>query len=83
MPKVATASIYEAKAKLCHLIDRALRGDEVIITRHGLPVVRLVPARPERSPRKLGTLRGKIRVAADFDAPLPEEVLVLFEGRDG
>ncbi len=81
MAKVATVSIYEAKTRLSHLVDRALRGDEVVITRHGRPVARLVPAKPSRSPRRLGALRGKIRVAADFDAPLPDDLLALFEGR--
>ena len=80
--KIATVSIYEAKTRLSHLVDRALRGDQVVITRHGRPVARLVPAaRPRaarpRAPRRLGALRGKIRVAADFDAPLPDDVLAL------
>ena len=81
MAKSATVSIYEAKTTLSHLVDRALRGDEVVITRHGRPVARLVPARAARTPRKLGALRGKIRVARDFDAPRPDHLLALFEGR--
>jgi prevent-host-death family protein len=80
MEKVATVSIYEAKTRLSHLVDRALRGEQIVITRHGRPVARLVPAAPPRKPRRLGALRGKIRVAADFDAPLPNDLLVLFEG---
>jgi prevent-host-death family protein len=81
MPKIATVSLYEAKTQLSRLVDRALRGDEVVITRHGRPVARLVPATPNRVPRKLGTLKGKIRVARDFDAPLPDDLQALFEGR--
>jgi prevent-host-death family protein len=81
MKRIATVSLYEAKTQLSHLGDRAMRGDEVLITRHGRPVARLVPARTARVPRKLGALRGRIRVRADFDAPLPDEVLGLFEGR--
>lgn len=80
MSKVATVSIYEAKTRLSHLVDRALRGEQVVITRHGRPVARLVAAAPPRPPRRLGALRGKIRVAADFDAPLPDDLLALFEG---
>ena len=80
MDKVATVSIYEAKTRLSHLVDRAMQGDQVVITRHGRPVARLVPASRARRPRRLGTLRGKIRVAADFDAPLPDDLLALFEG---
>jgi prevent-host-death family protein len=81
MPKVATVSLYEAKTQLSRLVDRALRGDEVVITRHGRPVARLVPAAPSRAARKLGALKGKIRVARDFDAPLPDDLQALFEGR--
>ncbi len=81
MKKVATVSLSEAKARLSHLVDRALRGHDAVITRHGRPVARLVPATPLRTPRKLGALRGKIRVAKDFDAPLPDDLLALFEGR--
>ena len=65
---------------LSRLLDRAARGEEVVITRHGKPVARLAPVEQRRLPRKLGALRGKIRVAADFDAPLPKEILALFEG---
>ena len=80
MPKVSKVSLYEAKTHLSHLVDRALRGDHVVITRHGRPVARLVPAARARATRRLGALRGKIRVAADFDAPLPDDVLASFEG---
>jgi prevent-host-death family protein len=73
-------NVYAAKTQLSRLLDRATRGEEVVITRHGKPVARLVPVDRRRAPRKLGALRGKIRVAADFDAPLPQEVLALFEG---
>ena len=73
-------SIYEAKTRLSHLVDGVLQGDEVVITRHGRPVARLVPAARARRPRRLGSLRGKIRVARDFDAPLPDDLLALFEG---
>lgn len=80
MKKGATVSIYEAKTHLSHLVDRAIQGDDVVITRHGRPVARLVPAPRTRAPRRLGALRGKIRVSEGFDAPLPAELLALFEG---
>lgn len=40
----------EASAHLPDLIDRALAGDQVVITRDGQPVARLEPLRPPRSP---------------------------------
>ena len=73
-------NVYAAKTHLSRLLDRAARGEEVVITRHGKPVARLTRVEQRRAPRKLGALRGKIRVAADFDAPLPKDILALFEG---
>ncbi|TMB49205.1 MAG: type II toxin-antitoxin system Phd/YefM family antitoxin [Deltaproteobacteria bacterium] len=73
-------NVYAAKTHLSRLLDRAARGEEVVITRHGKPVARLTPVEQRRAPRKLGALRGKVRVAADFDAPLPKDILALFEG---
>ena len=78
MPKHATVSLYEAKTQLSHLVDRVSRGDDVVITRYGRPVARLVGAKVRRTRRKLGALRGKIRVAKDFDAPLPDDLQALF-----
>jgi prevent-host-death family protein len=74
-------SVYAAKTNLSRLIEQVERGEEVVITRHGKPVAKLVPIRTELRPRKLGSLRGKIRIAADFDAPLPSEIIDAFEGR--
>lgn len=75
-------SVYAAKTHLSRLIDRANAGEEVVITRHGRPVARLVPAAaPPAVERKLGTLRGQVRMTDDFDDPLPEDLLDLFEGR--
>jgi prevent-host-death family protein len=74
-------SVYEAKTNLSRLIDRASAGEEVVITRHGRPVARLGRVPERRTPRKLGRLRGRIRMSADFDAPLPDDLLAAFEGR--
>lgn len=72
-------NIYEAKTHLSKLVDRAAAGHEVIIAKAGRPVARLVPlAEPPR--RVGGFLKGKIWIAPDFDDPLPENVLELFEG---
>jgi prevent-host-death family protein len=74
--RAVTVTISEARVQLGRLIDCAQRGDAVVITRHGRSVARLVAA--ARAPRQLGSLRGKIRVAEDFDAPLPDDLLALF-----
>lgn len=75
-------NVYHAKTRLSELIDRAAAGEEVVIARHGRPVAKLVAYAPPVGPRrKLGTLKGKVRMSRDFNAPLPEELLALFEGR--
>ncbi len=74
-------SVYDAKTNLSRLLDRAAGGEEIVITRNGRPVAKLVPAVPARKPRKLGSLKGRLRVPRDFDAPLPDDVLDAFEGK--
>jgi prevent-host-death family protein len=65
-------NIYDAKTRLSQLVSRAEAGEEIIIARDGRPAARLVPLRPEPGiQRKPGRMRGRIRLAADFDAPLP------------
>jgi len=79
---MAAINVYQAKTRLSELIDRAATGEEVVIARHGRPVARLVPYAPAAGKRrKLGMLKGKVRMPRDFNAPLPEEILVQFEGR--
>ncbi len=72
-------SVYAAKAHLSRLLQRAASGEEIVITRHGRPVAKLVSVEGKKAPRKLGLLQGRIRVAKDFDAPLPAEILRAFE----
>ncbi|MBY0274993.1 type II toxin-antitoxin system Phd/YefM family antitoxin [Candidatus Binatia bacterium] len=74
-------NVYAAKTQLSRLLERVSHGEEVVITRHGKPVAKLVPITRRQAPRKLGTLRGKIRIAKNFDAPLPDDLLDAFEGK--
>ena len=74
-----TVNIHEAKTHLSRLVERAEHGEEIIIARSGRPVARLVPLEGPVRPRVCGRMRGKIRLADDFDAPLPDEVLDQFE----
>ncbi|OFX32308.1 MAG: antitoxin [Armatimonadetes bacterium RBG_16_67_12] len=73
-------NVHEAKTHFSKLIGRVLLGEEITIARAGRPVARLVPtaARPIR--RAPGSAVGKVQIAADFDAPLPEELLKEFAG---
>lgn len=75
-------NLYEAKTHLSELVERAARGEEVVIAKAGEPKARLVPlAKPQR-PRTPGAWKGRVVIAHDFDAPLPDELLAAFEGRD-
>lgn len=74
-----TVNIHEAKTHLSRLLEAVARGDELVIAKAGKPVARLVPITPNRD-RAPGFLKGKIRIARDFDAALSAELLATFEG---
>jgi prevent-host-death family protein len=73
-------SIHEAKTQFSKLLRCVAGGEEITITNRGVPVARLVPV-PEPV-RKLGIYRDTLKIPDDFDAPLPDEILDLFEGRE-
>ena len=74
--------ITKAKRLNSRLLDEVSRGEEVTVAKAGKPIARLVPVTISRPTRTPGFLRGKLRIADDFDAPLPEAVLRSFEGTD-
>ena len=74
-------NVHDAKTHLSKLLQRVEKGEEIVIARAGKPVARLVPVAPVKRPLRLGLMKGRIRIAADFDAPLPDDLLDLFEGR--
>ena len=74
-----TVGIREAKTSLSRLIERACRGEEIIIARGKEPVVRLVPIGGYKGRRKLGILKGKLKVGPEFFEPLPPEELAGWE----
>ena len=78
MPKAI--NIHEAKTHLSRLVEQAAAGKEVIISKAGKPMARLVPLSAVAKPKKLGLLKGKIKVPNDFNAPLDASVLALFSG---
>jgi len=72
-------NMYEAKSNLSKLVEEAEAGEEVILARAGHPVVRLVPVR-QKGRRKLGSWKGQVWMADDFDAPLPESEVAAWQG---
>ena len=72
-------NVHEAKTHLSRLLVQVLAGEEIIINKSGKPVAKLSPVYPKNiAKRKAGLLKGKIRISADFDAPLPKYVLTGF-----
>jgi prevent-host-death family protein len=76
-----TVNIHAVKTQLARLLDATAAGEEVVIARAGKPVARLVPIEAQPAKRRLGLLDGKLRVSANFDDPLPDDILADFEGR--
>ncbi len=70
-----TVTIHKAKTELSRLIEKACRGEEIVIARGKKPVVRLVAIEDTRIQRKPGALRGKLKVGPEFFEPLPPEEL--------
>ena len=75
-----SVGVHEAKTTLSKLIQKANAGEEVVITKSGVPVARLVSFTAE-GPRRLGRDVGRFEVPEDFNDPLPEDLLDAFEGR--
>jgi prevent-host-death family protein len=76
-----TVNIHDAKTQFSRLVDAAANGEEIIIAKAGTPTARLVPMDFAKTKRRFGGLKGQIRIADDFDAPLPDDVIAAFEGR--
>jgi len=70
-----TITIHKAKTQLSRLIEKACRGEDVVIARGSKPVVRLVAIEDALGNRKPGMLKGKIHIGPEFFDPLsPEEL---------
>jgi len=73
-------NIYEAKTRLSELVEQARQGETVIIAKSGTPLAKLVAldAGPKRK-IKFGLMKGELEITPDFDGPLPDDLLDLFE----
>jgi len=77
---MTVVNIYDAKTQLSKLVEEAAAGKDVVIARGGKPVARLTRLDAPKRKLKFGVLKGKIKIASDFDTPLPSDVLKRFEG---
>lgn len=75
----ATINVHEAKTHLSRLLERAHKGEEIVLAKAGKPYARLMPLQPVvKTPRQPGLLKG-LTVPDSFFDPLPEEELRLWE----
>jgi prevent-host-death family protein len=63
-------NVAEAKAQFSTLVRKAMQGEEIVIARDNKPLLKLVPVGVHG--RKPGSAKGRITIAADFDAPLAD-----------
>lgn len=74
-------NMHQAKTHLSRLVEQAAAGEEIIIGKAGRPVARLVAYKADRGPRVPGSMKGRIRMAEDFDET-PAWLIDSFEGRE-
>lgn len=72
-------NIKEAEINLDQLIEKVLKGEDIIISKEGKPVVKLIPYIPISKARKPGYWEGKVKISDDFDV-LPDDILNSFQG---
>jgi prevent-host-death family protein len=75
-----SVGVHEAKTHLSRLLDEVAAGEEIVITRRGTEIARLVASRPART-RIFGLDEGRFEIPDSFDDPLPDEIQAAFEGR--
>lgn len=75
--------MHAAKTHLSRLVEEALAGEDIVIARGGHPAVRLVPLAETVAERVPGSLRGRVRIQHNFDAPLPADVAAAFGSGSG
>ena len=73
-------NVHQAKTQLSRLLAQVEAGEDVVISRRGEPVARLVGCKP-RSKRQPDVLKGKVVITESFFDPLSEEELTAWEGK--
>lgn len=74
-----TVTVHQAKTTLSRLIEKASRGEEVVIARGKKPVAKLVSLRDAKGKRQPGSMKGKLQVGEEFFEPLPKGELAGWE----
>lgn len=74
-----TVPLGEARNNLSKRVDEAASGKIITIAKHGRAMAQLVTV-GESKGQRIGAMKGKLVIAQDFDAPLPDDLLDAFEG---
>ena len=79
-----TVNIHEAKTHLSRLVEEAAHGEPFVIAKAGKPMVKVVriDASVDKPKRRLGFLKGKIKVPDDFDTMFADEIEKMFYGEE-
>lgn len=80
---MTTVNIHEAKTHLSRLLERAAKGESIVIAKAGKPMARLMPleAGEPKPKRRLGFLEGQFKVPDDFDTLFADEIEEMFYGK--
>ena len=73
-------NIHEAKTHFSSLLSQVALGEEIVVAKAGKPIARLVPIQETSGKRKLGIDEGLFTVPENFNDPLPNDIVALFEG---
>jgi prevent-host-death family protein len=65
----ANYNIHDAKTNLSRIIDRVEHGEEIVISRAGTPVAKVVPLNPRANRTRRGSLAGRLLLTDDWDTP--------------
>lgn len=74
-----SVNVHEAKTHLSRLLERVAAGEEIVISKAGKPMAKLTPLAEPQTDRIAGLDKEILRIPDDFDAPLPDDILELFE----
>lgn len=74
-PGATQFNIHDAKTNLSRIIDRVEHGEEIVISRAGTPVAKVVPIAPRARRTSRGSLAGQVTFAPDWDSPEVNEAI--------
>jgi prevent-host-death family protein len=79
---MTTVNIHEAKTNFSRLVERAARGETVIIAKAGKPIARIVPLEQPKvdTSKRFGFLEGQFKIPEDFDRMMEDEIAEMFNG---